>query len=509
MTPARILIVGAGPTGLVLALWLARSGVRARVIDRADGPGEASRAIAVQARVLEFYRQLGFADEVVAGGIQVEELALRAGGHAVFRAPLGNFGRGMSPYPFVLSFPQDDHERLLLKHLERAGVTVERRTELTGLTQRADRVVATLKTPTGSETVEAEYVCGCDGAHSAVRRGLGVGFPGGRYDQVFFVADTDATGEMAAGSLNPCLSPDGFTLVIPVRSTGRVRLIGIVPEAHQAQEHIAWDDVAPAAIRTTGLTVAKVHWYSTYRIHHRVANAFRVGRAFLAGDAGHIHSPAGGQGMNTGIGDAVNLAWKLAAVAQGRAASVLLDTYEPERIAFARRLIATTDWLFQLIAARSWLGWVFRGMVLPRVLPLAFRVPAVQWFAFRTVSQILIDYRPSRLSSGAAGRVRGGDRLPWIPLPGGDNFEPLNSLDWQVHVHGSAGAELRSAVARTGVPLHAFGWSDAAAAAGLARDAAYLVRPDGHVAHAGPQADAARFARVLTEWGVTPRPAAS
>jgi len=506
MTTPRILIVGAGPTGLVLALWLARSGVRARVIDQADGPGETSRAIAVQARVLEFYRQLGFADEAVAGGIQVEELALRAGGRGVFRTRLGDFGRGMSPYPFVLSFPQDDHERLLVRQLERAGVAVERRTELTGLTQTADRVVATLKTPSGSETVEADYVCGCDGAHSEVRHALGVGFPGGRYDQVFFVADTDATGEMAAGSLNPCLSPDGFTLVIPVRSSGRVRLIGIVPEEHQAKDRISWEDVAPAAIRYTGLTIRKVHWFSTYRIHHRVANAFRVGRVFLAGDAGHIHSPAGGQGMNTGIGDAVNLAWKLAAVAQGRAAPVLLDTYEPERIAFARRLIATTDWLFQLIAARSWLGWVFRGVVLPRVLPLAFRVPAVQRAAFRTVSQVLINYRRSRLSSGVAGRVHGGDRLPWIPLPGGDNFEALSSLDWQVHVYGSAGAELGSAVARTGVPLHAFPWSDAAEAAGLARDAAYLVRPDGHVAHAGPQADAARFARVLADWGIAPRP---
>lgn len=497
---SRILIVGAGPTGLILALWLARMGVKARVIDKADAPGKTSRAMAVQARTLEFYDQLGIADGVVNGGIKMDSIQMRTGGRTVFRVPLGDFGAGLSPHPYVVSFPQDDHERLLLGHLERAGVSVERQTELTELTQTETGVRATLQTPHGAETVEAEYVCGCDGARSAVRHQLGISFPGGTYGQVFFVADARARGEAASGSVTPCLDRNGFTLVMPVRSSGTVRLIGIVPEAHEKKDGITWDDVAPDVLRVTGLKVDKVHWFSTYHVHHRVADSFRRGRVFLSGDAAHIHSPAGGQGMNTGIGDAINLAWKLGAVVQGKASPLLLDTYEPERIAFARVLISTTDWLFQFIASRSWPGWLVRGVMLPRVAPLAVRFQAVQRFLFRAVSQIRIAYRDSRLSSGSAGQIHGGDRLPWVRDEFGDNFAPLRSRDWQVHVYGTAGAEVRDTARRHGLALHEF-----PANAELARDAAYLIRPDGYVAWAGQQSAVARLERFLGDWEIQPR----
>jgi hypothetical protein len=226
---------------------------------------------------------------------------------------------------------------------------------------------------------------------------------------------------------------------------------------------------------------------------------------FLAGDAAHIHSPAGGQGMNTGIGDAINLAWKLAAVLARRGSPALLDTYEPERIAFARTLIATTDWLFQFISSRSWLGWVFRGVVLPRVLPLVMRIPAVQRALFRAVSQVRIAYRESRLSAGRAGQVAGGDRLPWVrDEDGRDNFEPLESVDWQCHVYGTARPELRVSANRCGLPLHEFPWTEPAQAAGLQRDAMYLVRPDGHVALAAGVQDAGRLERYLAEFDILP-----
>jgi hypothetical protein len=235
-----------------------------------------------------------------------------------------------------------------------------------------------------------------------------------------------------------------------------------------------------------------------------VAERFRHGRSFIAGDAGHVHSPAGGQGMNTGIGDAVNLAWKLAHVVGGRAAPSLLDTYEPERIAFARRLVATTDTAFQFIVDETLRGRLFRTVLVPYLAPLALRLPAVQRLAFRTVSQIGIHYRESALSAGAAGTVHGGDRLPWVEAD--DNFAPLAAIDWQVHVYGTVTEALRAAARARGLAVHELPWSEDAAAAGLARDALYLVRPDGHVAVADPRQDVAAIDRVLGAFRIAPHP---
>src|SRR5262249_37837652 len=172
--------------------------------------------------------------------------------------------------------------------------------------------------------------------------------------------------------------------------------------------------------------VERVNWFSTYHVHHRVADRFQRGRVFLAGDAAHVHSPVGGQGMNTGIGDAVNLAWKLADVLRGRADAGLLDTYEPERIEFARRLVATTDRVFILVTSRVPIARFVHLRVVPRMIPLLFARRAVRRLMFRTISQTTISYRDSRLSAGTAGRVHGGDRLPWVTLDGeDDNFTPL------------------------------------------------------------------------------------
>src|SRR5215470_2207807 len=187
------------------------------------------------------------------------------------------------------------------------------------------------------------------------------------------------------------------------------------------------------------LSITKVNWFSTYRVHHRVAHHLREGRVFLLGDAAHIHSPVGGQGMNTGIGDAVNLAWKLAAVLQDGAPDTLLETYEAERLAFARRLVATTDRVFTLATTRGLVARWVRTRLVPLLVPLLFRLSPWRRLMFRTLSQIGVSYRHSPLSAGAAGAVRGGDRLPWVELePGQDNFAPLTSLQWQVHVYGEA-----------------------------------------------------------------------
>jgi 2-polyprenyl-6-methoxyphenol hydroxylase-like FAD-dependent oxidoreductase len=508
---AEVLIVGAGPTGLVLALWLTRLGVRVRLIDKTAEPGTTSRAVAVQARTLEFYRQVGLSAAVVEGGVQVAAADLWAGGARVARVPLRRMGEGLSPFPFALTFPQDAHERLLIDRLAALGVNVERRTELVRFDQHPDRVRALLRGPDSAEGVcEAAYLAGCDGARSTVREALATGFPGGTYSGLFYVADVDAAGPAADGDIHVDLEEADFLAVFPLKGPGRLRLIGPVSWATKSgHREPTFDDVGERAIRNLKLTVARVNWFSTYRVHHRVATRFRQGRAFLLGDAAHVHSPVGGQGMNTGIGDAVNLAWKLAAVLKGGASDGLLATYEPERIGFARRLVATTDRVFTFVTRQGTIARVVRTRLVPLIVPLLFRPAALRRFFFRTVSQIGVNYRRSPLSEGTAGAVRGGDRLPWVELAGGDgqaadNFATLESLRWQAHCYGEAPSSVRAACATKGLALHAFPWRAPMRRAGLRRNAVYLIRPDGYVGLADPAGDASAIERYLEKHAIRP-----
>jgi hypothetical protein len=202
--------------------------------------------------------------------------------------------------------------------------------------------------------------------------------------------------------------------------------------------------------------------------------------------------------MNTGIGDAVNLGWKLAAVVGGRAHPSILDTYEPERIAFARTLVATTDWIFEIVVGRGLRSRMIRQVFFPTIAPLLLRFRAVRRAQFRLVSQTRIHYPDSPLSSGDVGKIRGGDRLPW--LQDQDNFKPLDSLDWQIHVFGEPSNALRDLSTRRGLPVHSFDWNEEARSAGFARDAVYLVRPDGHVALALPGQEIQPLDRFSDEW---------
>jgi 2-polyprenyl-6-methoxyphenol hydroxylase-like FAD-dependent oxidoreductase len=494
---APVLIVGAGPTGLVLALWLTRLDVPIRIVDRAERPGTTSRALAVQARTLEFYQQIGIAADAIAGGVKVPALNLWVSGRPRARVRIDAIGEGLSPFAFALVYPQDAHERMLIDHLERAGIRVERETELVHLEQRADGVSATLRTRTGEELFEASYVAGCDGASSTVRHQLGIEFPGGTYQGYFYVADVHARGAVVNGELHVDIEDADFLLVFPLKGTGNLRLVGLVHGSEKPDDAVTFDDVKSRAVDRMQLEGADVNWFSTYRVHHRVAPRFRDGRAFLLGDAAHVHSPVGGQGMNTGIGDAVNLAWKLAAVVKGEAGAAILDTYEIERIAFARRLVETTDRGFTIVTRQGSVARVVRTRLVPIVAPVAFRSAAMRRLLFRTVSQINVSYHDSALSEGQTGGIIAGNRLPWIRMDGSDNFTPLASLRWQVHVYGRARKELRQTCSALGIALHEFDWSDAARDAGVSDGALYLIRPDGYVGLADAGADVSRLRAYL------------
>jgi 2-polyprenyl-6-methoxyphenol hydroxylase-like FAD-dependent oxidoreductase len=485
---ADVLIAGAGPTGLVLALWLAKFGVKVRIVDKTAEPGTTSRALAVQARTLELYRQLDLADAVVERGHKVPAVNLWVKGERKTRLGFESVGADLTPYSFLQIFPQDEHERLLIDRLAAFGVCVERRTELMGFEDTGGRIVARLKTAEGKdERCEARYIAGCDGARSIVRNIIGTGFPGGTYQQVFYVADVEAAGPSIDGELHVDLDEADFLAVFPLAGKGRARLIGTVRDARaEHADTLKFDDVSARAIEHMKVRVEKVNWFSTYHVHHRVTEHFRKGRAFLLGDAAHIHSPAGGQGMNTGIGDAINLAWKLAAVISAKAPDALLDSYEPERMAFARRLVHSTDRIFTFATAEGAIADLLRTRVAPVVLPALIGFDAFRDYMFRTISQITLNYREGPLAKGSAGRVHGGDRLPWAHGAREDNHAPLKDPIWQAHVYGAASEALRACCARRGLALHVFAWEAAHEAAGLARDALYLLRPDSYVALAEP-----------------------
>jgi 2-polyprenyl-6-methoxyphenol hydroxylase-like FAD-dependent oxidoreductase len=503
-----ILIVGAGPTGLVLALWLRKFGIKLRIIDKTAEPGTTSRALAVQARTLELYRQLNLTEAVIAEGHRVPAVNLWVQGERKARLVFENIGAGMTPYPFLHIFPQDQHERLLISRLEALGVRVERRTELIGFTEQNNSVSARLRGAEGEEQeCFANYVAGCDGARSTVREMIHTGFPGGTYRQLFYVADVEVAGAAANGELHVDLDEADFLGVFPLAGSGRARLIGTVrDERADRADALTFEDISDRAINHLQLKVAKVNWFSTYHVHHRVTQHFRKGRAFLLGDAAHIHSPAGGQGMNTGIGDAINLAWKLASVIGGRADDALLDSYESERIGFARRLVATTDRVFSFATADGRFADFIRIHVAPVLFPFAVSFEAVREFMFRTVSQTMLNYRTGPLSRGQAGIVHGGDRLPWVAIGDTDNFAPLSAMQWQVHVYGTARPELSAWCAAQNMPLHVFGWRGEYQAAGLARDALYLLRPDTYVALADSSGGPDALVRYFGDHRIQPAP---
>src|SRR5208282_5852144 len=327
---------------------------------------------------------------------------------------------------------------------------------------------------------------------------IGAGFPGGTYRQLFYVADVAASGTPIDGELHVDLDEADFLAIFPLAGEGRARLIGTVRgERAERGDQLRFEDVSDRAIKNLRVTVDQMHWFSTYHVHHRVAQRFRKGRAFLLGDAAHIHSPAGGQGMNTGIGDAINLAWKLKAALDRRAPDALLDSYEAERIAFARRLVRTTDQAFTFATAEGAFADPIRLRIAPTVIAGAFLFGAVREFAFRTVSQIDLNYRGGPLSEGKAGRVHGGDRLPWVAADGVDNHATLADLRWQAHVYGAAHPGLADRCVELALPLKVFSWTPRYARAGVGQNALYLIRPDGYVALADESGTADRLERYF------------
>ncbi len=463
-----VLIVGGGPTGLVLALWLTKIGIKVRIIDKTAKAGTTSRALVVHARTLEYYRQLELDQKVVDKGYWFKAINLWVKAQQRAHIDISNIGIGKTPFPMMLILPQDIHEEFLIEELKKIEVQVERSTELLSLSEKNNYVEVKIKLPSGEiQTESAQFLAGCDGARSVVRHEIGAEFQGSTYPDWFYVADVTGSGPIFNGELHLSLDEAEFIGIFPLKKQGTARFIGVIRFEGDGTK-LTWNDVNGRVFKELGAKVEKVNWFSTYHVHHRVAAKFQKGRAFLLGDAGHIHSPLGGQGMNTGIGDAVNLAWKLGEVIKGKSSQKLLESYEIERIAFAQQLVKSTDQAFNFVSSNGGIARFVRTQVIPFIMPKVFKY--FRKFFFQTISQTGIHYRYCSLNKGSLGRLAGGDRLPWIESV--DNFSALKNLQWQTHIYGSH--KLDGAMN--------FSWTSEMAKKGLAENAAYVIRPDGYIA---------------------------
>lgn len=515
MTYTDVLIAGAGPTGLTTANILAKSGVDFRIIDKGSGPVEESRALVVHAKTLELLDKLGLAEEAVGGGQRMGTVEfLKAGEPAGKLNFFDDAGKGRTPYPMVLIYEQHRTEGLLIRGLEETGDQVEWNTELLDVSQTSGGVRAVARGPDGTEeTIEAGWIVGADGAGSPVRQTLNLGFEGDTYEQTLFLADVDMDWDLGFEQLYMDLTRKGFFTFFPMPGgERRFRLTGALSTELDGDAVTIEEILQMIKANTTlNLDISKARWTSLYRIHSRMTERFRVGRIFLVGDAAHIHSPAGGQGMNTGIGDAYNLGWKLALVIKGAAKESLLDSYEAERMPFARTILNGSDKGFTLQVTNNPIGQKIKLLVVPPLSRLAGAIPPIKQAAFWFISQLWTSYRKSPVVAQYGTTRKGpkaGERAPYGffeagPEEGKGIFEIMRGtghhlllFEGKEHEPDRFEAthqEVEELLGRyeADVAVHGVGATNESLNEryGSKEASIFLVRPDGHVAYRGAAAD--------------------
>ncbi len=431
----EVLIVGAGPSGLMMACQLAIYNIPFRIIDKSENHTTQSRALVIQARSIEILDQMGIAGKALQQGKITNAIGAFFNGRKVLRVKVSNMGAGLTKFPYLLMLEQSCTEKILVDFLNERGHQVGRQTELKSLRQEENKVVCILKSVNRSEeTIEAKYVVGADGAHSIVREELNIPFVGSTYPESLFVLDCKAEVDIPSDEMYLTFSDIALGGFFPL-TNGRWRILGNIPKELEGKEEIKFEDIERnfAARVKLNVRLYDPQWVSVYRSHHRYASTFRQNRCFLIGDAAHIHSPVGAQGMNTGLQDAYNLAWKLALVVNNQGNDNLLNTYTAERITIAKNLVGSTDRVFNLVTSANAVLKTFRLYIIPIVLrlagPIFEKLSFIQRFAFKGISEIGISYRNGPLTQEASlgsfpsATPKPGDRLPFIPYYNEKNEE--------------------------------------------------------------------------------------
>lgn len=440
-----VLIAGAGPTGLLLAAGLLRQGLKVRLVDKALAPSPLSRAIAVHARSLEMLDDFGLADELIASGTPISDFNLFAGGQRLVQLSMDSLD---GPYPFILGVPQSETEARLRAYLTSYGQDIDQATELLSLSQTPTGVNAELCGPHGETfALRARWLVGCDGAHSLVRKAIGISFEGASYDESFLLADVmiDWQPAQLSNQAFAFLHEQGPLLIFPLKGS-RYRVIAASPNRDLPRGYAPELAEVQTIASERSLMDLRLHdpvWLGSFKIHHRHAGSLRAGRVLLAGDAAHIHSPVGGQGMNTSMQDAYNLGWKLGLVVRELATESLLDSYEHERLAVARQLVRDTDRATRAVTLRHPVAQNLRNAV----ISLLGQRELVREKMRNTASELAIHYPASPLNHELwdrfGGGVRAGDRMPDFKLSDGRHnlrlFDLLRGPHHSLFLTGTGG----------------------------------------------------------------------
>src|SRR5262245_18520143 len=403
-----ILIAGAGPVGLFLANECARRGLRFRVVEARAAQSEHSKALAIFPRILEIFDMAGIVAPFLEAANRVTTVSILSRGRRLASIP---FTPPETPYPFIAMVPQDVTEKLLVEELRKKGGAVEYETSLVSASERDGRVSVTLDRKGHPEETTAAFVAGCDGSHSKIRHLLNLPFEGAQYEASFLLADVATNETLPAAEMQLCPSALGPAAIFPMSATRR-RIVATIEKAEGDVPSLDLVRRILAERAPRGIEASAIFWSSYFRIHHRHVANLRVGRIFVAGDAAHIHSPFGGQGMNTGLQDAWNLAWKLDLVLRGRADDALLDSYTEERRPVIRKVIRTTHFLTRAMGTANPLAQAVRDTAIPVVT----RLPPFRRAFVNNLSQLGVTYRGSPIVEGAGERylddsMRGGNGI--------------------------------------------------------------------------------------------------
>jgi 2-polyprenyl-6-methoxyphenol hydroxylase-like FAD-dependent oxidoreductase len=509
-----VIIVGAGPTGLSLACQFIRYGVDFVIVEKNQGVTSYSKALGVHARTLEIYEQLGLAQKALERGTIAGKVRMLEGGEIRGEVNLSNVGQGLSAYPFMLVLEQSRNEQLLYEYVQSHDRDVHWQSELLSFSQNEGGVTARIKNSAGeSQTIEAGYMVGCDGPKSPVRHALGLSFEGSTFERLFYVADVQIDWEYPHDALHVCLARNSVVAFFPMRGEKRWRIVGSFPEGHDKDEgEILYEEIEARIREEAELTldISHVNWFSVYKVHTRHVEKFSVGRSFLAGDAAHIHTPAGGQGMNTGIQDAYNLAWKMALVLKGSAHEQILATYNEERLPNAKRLLGTTDRMFNLAAGTDWLVGLIRTTVFPPMAKYILSIDAVKKRFFPLISQIGITYRDGSLSAHEGDEdfeVKAGDRMPYFPVEGQSIYDKLQEPKFHLLTFSDGQSDYRKerddiesrhahAVDYHVIPLY----PHVAEVFGTSEPFNVLLRPDNYIGFISPQTSTSRLGLYLDQF---------
>lgn len=486
----QVIIVGAGPTGLSLAAQFIRHNIDFILIEKNEKTTELSKAVVVQARTLEIFKELGIAEEALQQGQITTGMRLFYQGKQKASLDLAGLGDGISEFTFALSLEQSKTEKLLADYVTAKGKKIKWKSDFIRYEQNEHRVTVHYKNEQGvEETVQADYLVGCDGASSPVRHQLGFSFEGSTEPKLFYVADVLLNSSVIhTNALYMYMIKKGFVLFFPMEGKSHYRIVGILPEGN-AEINYQFTDVAPLIKESiiSPIEFKELRWFSTYKVHSRKANAFMKNRCFIAGDAAHIHTPAGGQGMNTGIQDAYNLAWKLACALQGQINESIVETYHSERSANAKHLLQTTDRMFDIMSGVNPFWNFLRLNLFPAFFKIISKSALAKKQVFPLLSQTSIAYPDSKLTlKSSVGKVKAGDRMHYFVFSDGQTiFHYLKDPCFKILYFGDPKKYHQvDPLSKIKIVIHTF-TEIPVELFGQANDFYILIRPDNHVSYIG------------------------